>query len=571
MMPSTPTPESGSGGSSPLRRWGPIAAIVAVVAIVAGFLVLGGGDDDDDSDEAVTGGASTTTGEEEAATPNGAISFSQAEEQGLDVTFNEACDLETGRVAIPYFFAPECYANAEPSADWQPSRGVTADSVNVVVYVAPETDPILDYITAAINNDDTNPQEQETMEGFVAMFQATYQTYGRTVNLIFMEGSGTSEDQVAARADAVRADEEFDAFAVFGGPALANAWTEEINARDVICVGCPPVTEPEPNVFGILASSEQNRLHIVEYVSTRLAGEPAEFAGDEAMRTQERVFGHLFIEANDESATSAADLRSRLEAEGITLAEQASYILDPNTLQEQANGIIGRFRDAGVTSVIVQTDPIAPSVFTQVATLQQWFPEWILTGSTLTDTTAFGRTYDQQQWAHAFGISQLGARTAPGVGGSSQLYEWFNGAPPPADDSDGVIYPAPAIFFAGLQLAGPDLDVEAMRTGLLSLAPSDTRTITQPGFSYGDHGLYPNIDYAGIDDFTEVWWDPTVAGDDEIDRPGSGMYRYVDGGRRYRLGEYGEESTPLFVLDGTITVYDEPPPSEQVTDYPPPG
>ena len=150
MMPSTPTPESGSGGSSPLRRYGPIAAIVVVIAIVAGILLLGGGDDDD-GDDTVAGGDTTTTaaGEEEAA-PGGAISFSQAEEQGLDVTFKETCDTETGRVAMPYFFAPECYANAEPSADWQPSRGVTADSINVVVYVAPETDPILDYITAAI-------------------------------------------------------------------------------------------------------------------------------------------------------------------------------------------------------------------------------------------------------------------------------------------------------------------------------------------------------------------------------------------------------------------------------------
>jgi hypothetical protein len=570
MMPSTPSPEPSTGSSSSLRRYGPIVAIVAVIAVVGGLVLFGGSDDDDGDDTATEAGATTTVAGEQAA-PGGAISFSQAEEEGLDVTFGDTCDLETGRVAMPYFFAPECYANTEPSADWQPSQGVTADSVNVVVYRAPETDPILDYITAAIDNDDTNAQETETMEGFVAMFQAMYQTYGRTVNLIFMDGSGTSDDQVAARADAVRADEEFEAFAVFGGPVLANAWTEELNARDVICIGCPAVVEPEPNVFGILASSEQNRLQIVEYVSERLAGRPAEFAGDEAMRTQERVFGHLYIEANEESPESAADLRARLEAEGITLAEQLPYTLDPATLQEQAAGIIARFREAGVTTLIIQTDPIAPSVFTQVATAQQWFPEWMLTGSTLTDTTAFGRTYDQTQWAHAFGISQLGARTAPGVGGSSQLYEWFNGGPPPANDSDGVIIPGPAIFFAGLQLAGPDLDVESMREGLLRLAPSDVRTITQPGFSYGEHGLYPTIDYAGIDAFTAVWWDPTVEGDDEIARPGSGMWRYVDGGKRYRLGEWNQPATPLFVLDDTITVYTEPPEAEAVTDYPPPS
>jgi hypothetical protein len=569
MMPSTPEPDTGSGAASPLRRYGPIAAIVVLIAVVAAIVLAGGGGDDDDT---TAGGPTTTAGEGEGGeTASGAITFSQAEAEGLDVTFNDACDLETGRVAVPYVFAPECYANAEPSDDWQPSRGVTRDSINVVVYVAPETDPILDYITAAIDNDDTNPQEQATMEGFTALFQATYQSYGRQVNLIFMDGSGTSDDQVAARADAVRADEEFDAFAVFGGPVLANAWTEELNARDVICIGCPAVVEPEPNVFGVLASSEQNRIHIAEYVRERLAGEPAEFAGDPAMQAQERVFGHLWIEANEESADSAAELRALLEEDGITLAEQQSYRLDPASLQEQAAGVIARFRNAGVTSVIMQTDPIAPSVFTQVATSQNWFPEWILTGSTLTDTTAFGRTYDQQQWAHAFGISQLGARTAPGVGGSSQLYEWFNGEPPPADDSDGVILPGPAILFAGLQAAGPDLDVESMRAGLLSIAPGEARTITAPGFSYGDHGLWETIDYAGIDDFTEVWWDPTVEGDDEIDRPGTGMYRYVDGGVRFRPGEWGGESTPLFDPTNTETVYDEPPADERPIDYPPPG
>jgi hypothetical protein len=570
MMPSTPEPDAGTGAASPLRRYGPIAAIVVVIAVVAALVVAGGGDDDDDG--TTSGGPTTSAGEgDPEETVSGAITFSQAEAEGLDLTFNDACDLETGRVAVPYFFAPECYANAEPSADWQPSRGVTRDSINVVVYVAPETDPILDYITAAIDNDDTNPQEQATFEGFTALFQATYQTYGRQVNLIFMNGSGTSDDQISARADAVRADEEFDAFAVFGGPALANAWTEELNARDVICIGCPAVLDPAPNVFGVLASSEQNRIHIAEYIRERLAGGPAEFAGDPAMQTQERVFGHLWIEASEESAESAAALRALLEEDGITLAEQQSYRLDPASLQEQAAGIIARFRNTGVTSVIVQTDPIAPSVFSQVATSQNWFPEWILTGSTLTDTTAFGRTYDQQQWAHAFGISQLGARTAPGVGGSSQLYEWFNGEPPPADDSDGVILPGPAILFAGLQAAGPDLDVESMRAGLLSIAPSEARTITAPGFSYGDHGLWETIDYAGIDDFTEVWWDPTVEGDDEIDRPGTGMYRYVDGGVRFRPGEWGGESTPLFDPTNTETVYDEPPLAEQPVDYPRPG
>jgi len=48
------------------------------------------------------------------------------------------------------------------------------------------------------------------------------------------------------------------------------------------------------------------------------------------------------------------------------------------------------------------------------------------------DTAAFARTYDQQQWAHAFGISQLFARGKPEVNWSYYLYNWYFGKPPPA-------------------------------------------------------------------------------------------------------------------------------------------
>jgi hypothetical protein len=52
-------------------------------------------------------------------------------------------------------------------------------------------------------------------------------------------------------------------------------------------------------------------------------------------------------------------------------------------------------------------DPIMPIYLTKAATDQNYFPEWIITGTVLTDTTVFGRLYDQKQWAHAFGISSL--------------------------------------------------------------------------------------------------------------------------------------------------------------------
>jgi cytosine/adenosine deaminase-related metal-dependent hydrolase len=83
------------------------------------------------------------------------------------------------------------------------------------------------------------------------------------------------------------------------------------------------------------------------------------------------------------------------------------YALDPATLQETASNAITKLKSAGVTTVIFAGDPIAPRDFTQEATAQDYFPEWFLNLSVLIDTNVFSRTYDQEQWKHAFGLSAL--------------------------------------------------------------------------------------------------------------------------------------------------------------------
>ena len=553
MMPSSAT--NGPDRGSPLRRWGPIAAIVGVLGVVAALVVTSGGDDDEDTATATTAAAGGTG--EQSATDDGAISFSEAEEQGLDVTYSAGCDEETGRIAVPYYFAAECFANVEDNGG-ATDDGVTAEAIKIVVYLAPEQDAVLDFITAAIANDDTNAQVRATYEGYVELFEATYQTYGRSIELEFLEGSGQSTDEVAARADAVRAVEEMGAFAVWGSPALTNAWSEEIAARDVICIGCFGVDPPDPNVFTTLPSADQGYMNLAEYISKKLAGEPAVHAGDEAMQVSERVLGHLFIESSEDSVTNAEQFRALLQEGGTDFAEQLPYTLDPARLQEQATSIIAQFKDAGVTTLVVSTDPIALATFTREATAQEYFPEWVIGPGVLVDTAAFGRTYDQQQWANAFGLSPLGARTDPDT--FETMYEWFFDEEAPANDTEGVIWPNPAIFFNALQEAGPNLTTDTLRAGLYARAP-ESGSITAPSFSYGDHGLYPGVDQAGIDDFTEIWWDPDEVGPDELEREGPGMYRYVDGGQRYYLGEWPDDLR-VFEEEGAVTIFTELPPSE---------
>ena len=67
-----------------------------------------------------------------------------------------------------------------------------------------------------------------------------------------------------------------------------------------------------------------------------------------------------------------------------------------------------------MTTVIFAGDPVAPRDFTSEATKQEYFPEWFLNISALVDTNAFSRTYDQEQWQHAFGLTALAARVDTG-------------------------------------------------------------------------------------------------------------------------------------------------------------
>ena len=231
------------------------------------------------------------------------------------------------------------------------------------------------------------------------------------------------------------------------------------------------------------------------------------------MQTTTRVFGQIYINTPGSPAEQeAADLKKELADGGVDLAQQIPYVLDPATLQEQAAGVIQKLKAAGVTTVILSADPIARR------SSPKRRPAELLAGvdlrrCALVDTNAFGRTYDQKQWAHAFGISSLAARVSPAIVKQYDLHTWYFGDLAPANDTYGVLYPPPALFFAGLQAAGPKLTAETFRDGLFGSPTAEIAkpALTAPLITYGDHGLWPDQpDFYGIDDFTEIWWDPTA-------------------------------------------------------------
>ena len=122
-----------------------------------------------------------------------------------------------------------------------------------------------------------------------------------------------------------------------------------------------------------------------------------------------------------------------------------------------------------------------------------------------------------------------------------------------------------------LTAIGPDLTIENLADQLFEASPT-ARGLTVPSISFGDEGRWPadmEPDHFGVDDITEVWWNPTKVGIDELRNEGEGMYMFVDGGMRYLLGEMPETPPKAFDPEGAISMYAESPDSEQSPYYDP--
>jgi hypothetical protein len=565
--------EGKSGSSSQLRRWGPVVAIVAVVAIVVGALVLsgGGGDDEDASPTSTTATDGTVTSDD---LPEGVLPFSVAEAEGIDVDWPDTCDTERGTVAYPSFFAPECSAPFEGDNGGATEQGVTEDSIKVVWYLPPDVDPVIDFISEGIS-DDTNADTRATVEGFNVFFAHFSETYGREVDLEFYEATGTSDDEIAARADAVAIAEDVQPFMVLNGPQLTSAFEEELAARGVSCLQCGP-TQPQsfyedtdPSLLSISMNAEQGQYHTAAFLGRELAGLPAAFAGDDLAET-ERVFGLVYLNSIEGAEESLSTFEDRLDEQGVTLAESVGYD-SPITLQTTAASVIAKLKDEGVTTVLFSGDPVAPRELTREATAQDYFPEWVITpSSVLVDTNVFARTYDQEQWSHAFGVSTGAAKTDPSTQGSAFLYQWYFGEEPPADDTVALLSAQLNTFYNVVQGVGPNLTRQGFRDTIFAAAPTPS-AVTQPSLSWGDKGIWPDTDWLGIDDTTLIWWNPDAQGPDERGDVAAGMYEFVDGGARYLPDDWPEGDPGLFDEAGAVTIYEEPPPGEEIPDYPSPA
>jgi hypothetical protein len=517
------------------------------------------------------------------AGPQGVIGFEEAKRKGVALVAN--CDQKTGRISVPSRFAPPCtqkYVGPNGGKTWQ---GVTDKEIVIAHHLA-SGDAASDAILTAAGANDSDAQIMQQARDWVKYFSEHYNLWGRKIRLVFVQPSGEATDDAAGKADAIKVATQIKAFASIGGPN--NTYTNELVARKVMCFCTTSLPIEEyikwsPYVWTTLLASTQGYIHRAEYVN-RLKNGKAVYAHDQInpptgqFKDKKRAFGFLYYETEDFAYKTGAEFFIK------HLKEKYGIVIPPNRIsayngypdvaatQEQARPIIQKFKNAGVTSLIFSGDPFGPIFFTQEATRQLYGPEWILTGSALTDTSFFARLYDQDQWAHAFGVSYLPARLPEEFGNAYRLYKWQFDKAPSAPSNYGLIYSPYSTLFSGIHLAGPVLTPETFKKGMDAQPILGRGGITTIAQSFGTKGLWPwKDDPVAYDDATEIWWDRRARGEDDLGNDGNGLYRYVLGGKRYLPGEWPTAAPKPFTTAGTSTIYSKPPKADQWPCYPSPA
>jgi hypothetical protein len=326
-------------------------------------------------------------------------------------------------------------------------------------------------------------------------------------------------------------------------------------------------------VWGSDQSPDQFLAELTAWINagdeTGSIGETADFAGGE-LQGQARKVGVIHFEQDPPLYSDTSGEQTDDLATPPDLIE--SYLFDIPTLPAKATELVAQYKSEGITTIMFFGDPLMPGYLMSAATEQEYFPEWIFTGTALTDTNFMGRQWDPAQMEHAFGMSQLAAPTNQDMQQTITLYRWYFGggddALPPARAQYALLAVPAAWLVAGIHMAGPELTPETFARGLFRMPPAGGGP-ANPQVSYGNWGVFPDMDYLGSDDATQIWWDPTVPAADETGALGPGAWRRSIGGERFTPAT-APAPAPFEEAD-TVTVLDTLGPDDTAPDYPPPA
>jgi hypothetical protein len=529
------------------------------------------------SGDTASGGTSANggaAGGSSAGGPSGGGSAAGAAAAGPDVTFGAGPNCRSdGRQQGFSYYMPPCVQWNSTNNGGSTSDGVTSNQIKIIRWLGFQDDATKAILQAYKLSDD-DATIQRSYDAYRAYSNHHYQTYGREVVYEDFPASAVSTNDEAMIADAAKIADKHPFAVIVGNPAavMPTVLASELNARGILCSGCTVSLstgyyQENPNIIpGGLPTINEYCEQSAEYIGKRLAGKDAIYAGDElnplqGFKTKKRVFGLMYLngqmgKVDPEGERGRKICEDAFAQYGVSFAVQLAYLYDPGRNQNDVSNMIAQFKAKGVTTIVPIIDPLSPILITPEATRQNYYPEWFVTGTGLSDTTTAGRLYDQNQWRHAFGITPLWV-TWVDVKTSTGYKEYHDARRQDADGTEGVlcnIYRGVAQqLFTGIQMAGPNLTHDSFKAGMFAYP------FTPEG---GGKAALPYVGYTpdlptAIKDFAEVYYDITATGTDERGQAGTGMMMKTDNGARYQVGQWPSDDPHVY--KGGIANSDNPP------------
>jgi hypothetical protein len=407
--------------------------------------------------------------------------------------------------------------------------GVTGDTVTVTFREGdlPSVYAVAGQVAEKANIKDTQEDIRRTIRAYFDYFNKHFQLYGRKAEVVFYKGQGDQLSEFfgagaeAANADALQVAKELKGFADLS--VLTTPYAEALVRQKVVAM--PPVhmsaawyKAHRPYAWGVLVDCTRLANSVVDYAVRRLVGKPARYAGDPALRARTRSIG-LIVPEQPWYQECAKEGAAKFKAKGGSFAHQINYTLDFSRLSSEAANMVAQMKDAGVTTVACMCDPVLPLFLSTQATQQEYHPEWLVTGTALTDVDLLGQIYDPDQWSHAFGISFL---SDINQGVRSESYRTYRAVrdDEPAFIHDVLYYPI-LMFFLGVHMAGPRLTPETFEQGMFNYPVTQGET--------GQWSFGPD-DYTATDDAREMYFDPNAT---SPFNSAKGRYVQTLGGKRY--------------------------------------
>lgn len=488
------------------------------------------------------------------------------------------CDATRGRIKFVYSGWVPCVKPWAKNANngGSTAQGVTKDSIKVVIRKAPDQttntgrSPIKDRATGQFAT------VEDAVRDSVPIFEKTYQQWGRKLDITVVEQSGT--DETANRADAVKiaAMKPFAVIDLVGDEVfLSTIAQDKILALGGMAPNKLSIAQ-DPYRWPLSIDYSANALLGAELITKDLAGKPAQYAGDAALQTKKRVFGS--VRSDSPTAPDLQPAFDELQKRGVKLTQDLTYTppLDASQIgaaaDEAAPTLVAKLKDSGVTSVLVlPSDYQMTTALTNAATKNDYHPEWISMGVGFSDIGALARTFDQDQWKHAFGVGGLYMPVQGLTAGPSDLaFQWYWG--PNAGVYSQAVVTDLELLYAGIHMAGPKLTAETYKAGMFSRPPvggAAEGQVTSTGRFYGKAAKLPYNEYLTGGDVALVWWDTETVGPSvAVNLPDSaGVYQYMDGGKRYIRGQIPSK-VKFFDKSNSINVITTVPAADVQPDYP---